>query len=88
MLTSAGTGSLAVLLIDCSHLLMAAFASRLDILAPQDRIIGRNQDYTLHFMDPPYWETEGYGAPFPLNEYDKIAESMRTMKGSAALTIK
>lgn len=43
--------------------------------------------YTLHFLDPPYWETEGYGVPFPLEEYYKIAEVMRTMKGSAILTI-
>jgi len=46
-----------------------------------------DRDYTLHFMDPPYWETEGYGVPFPLEEYHKIAEAMRTMKGSAILTI-
>ena len=43
--------------------------------------------YTLHFLDPPYWETEGYGCPFPIEEYFKIAEAMRTMKGSAILTI-
>lgn len=46
-----------------------------------------DRDYTLHFMDPPYWETEGYGVPFPLDEYHKLAEAMRTMKGSAVLTI-
>ncbi len=46
-----------------------------------------DRDYTLHFMDPPYWETEGYGVPFPLDEYYKIAEAMRSMKGSAILTI-
>ena len=46
-----------------------------------------DRDYTLHFMDPPYWETEGYGVPFPLEEYRKIAEAMRTMKGIAILTI-
>lgn len=46
-----------------------------------------DRDYTLHFMDPPYWETEGYGVPFPLDEYNKLAEAMRTMKGSAVLTI-
>jgi len=46
-----------------------------------------DRDYTLHFMDPPYWETEGYGVPFSLEEYAKIAEAMRTMKGSTILTI-
>jgi DNA adenine methylase len=38
-------------------------------------------------MDPPYWETEGYGVSFPMEEYHKIAEAMRTMKGGAVLTI-
>lgn len=38
-------------------------------------------------LDPPYWETEGYGVPFPLNEYERLAEAMRTMKGAAILTI-
>lgn len=46
-----------------------------------------DRDYTLHFMDPPYWETEGYGVPFNLEQYEKLAEAMATMKGSAILTI-
>jgi DNA adenine methylase len=46
-----------------------------------------DRDYTLHFMDPPYFELEGYGIPFPIDEYRRIAEAMRTMKGSAILTI-
>jgi len=46
-----------------------------------------DREYTLHFLDPPYWQTEGYGVPFPLHEYEAIAEVMRTMKGSALLTI-
>lgn len=46
-----------------------------------------DRDYTLHFLDPPYWETEGYGVPFEIDEYHKIAEAMRTMKGSTILTV-
>jgi DNA adenine methylase len=46
-----------------------------------------DRDYTMHFLDPPYWQTEGYGVPFPLEEYYKIAEAMKTMFGSAVLTI-
>lgn len=38
-------------------------------------------------MDPPYWQTEGYGVPFPLEEYHKLADAMRSMKGSSILTI-
>lgn len=46
-----------------------------------------DREYTLHFMDPPYYETEGYGVPFSLEEYAKLAEAMATMKGRALLTI-
>jgi len=46
-----------------------------------------DREYTLHFLDPPYYETEGYGVPFELEEYERIAEAMRNMKGSAILTI-
>jgi DNA adenine methylase len=52
-----------------------------DCLAKWDR------DYTLHFLDPPYYQTEGYGVPFELEQYEQIAEAMRVMKGSALLTI-
>lgn len=46
-----------------------------------------DRDYTLHFLDPPYWQTEGYGVPFPFEEYEKIAGLMRSIKGSVVLTI-
>lgn len=43
--------------------------------------------HTLTFLDPPYWETEGYGVPFPLEQYDAIAEFMRTCAGHVILSI-
>jgi DNA adenine methylase len=46
-----------------------------------------DREYALFFLDPPYWQTEGYGVPFPLDQYERIAELMRTIKGSAVLTI-
>lgn len=42
---------------------------------------------TLHYLDPPYWETEGYGVDFPFSEYERLAELMRTMQGRAILSI-
>lgn len=32
-------------------------------------------------MDPPYWETEGYGAPFPWAQYELMAARLRQLKG-------
>jgi DNA adenine methylase len=42
---------------------------------------------TLFFLDPPYWKVEGYGVPFGIEQYHRMAEIMRTMKGKAILTI-
>lgn len=42
---------------------------------------------TLFFLDPPYWQTEGYGAAFPLEEYDRLAEALAGLQGRAILTI-
>ena len=42
---------------------------------------------TLFLLDPPYWQTTGYGGAFPLDEYDQLACAMASLKGSAVLTI-
>jgi len=46
-----------------------------------------DRPHTLFFMDPPYWQTEGYGAPFAPEQYTLLAERMRSMRGKAVLTI-
>ena len=43
--------------------------------------------HTFFYLDPPYWETEGYGVPFPFSEYEAIAAKMRACKGRALLSI-
>lgn len=42
---------------------------------------------TLHYLDPPYWQTEGYGVDFPFSEYERMAGLMRGLKGRAVLSI-
>jgi DNA adenine methylase len=42
---------------------------------------------TLFFLDPPYWQTEGYSVPFGFEQYEQLAEVMAGLKGSAILTI-
>lgn len=46
-----------------------------------------DRPHTFFYLDPPYWQTEGYGVPFPFEEYLAIAETMRTLKGKAMLSI-
>ncbi|GFO67869.1 restriction endonuclease subunit M [Geomonas limicola] len=53
-----------------------------------EKCIGKyDRPGTLFFLDPPYWKVEGYGVPFGIEQYQRMAELMRTMKGKAILTI-
>lgn len=42
---------------------------------------------TFSYLDPPYWQTEGYGVEFPFEQYEAMAEQMRTLRGKALLSI-
>ena len=55
---------------------------------PWERCIERyDAPHTLFFLDPPYWQTEGYGSSFGMDQYLKLAEVMARLKGRAILTI-
>ena len=42
---------------------------------------------TFFFADPPYWQTEGYGSPFGLDQYHALADQMRQARGKVLLTV-
>lgn len=42
---------------------------------------------TLFLFDPPYWQTEGYGSGFNMDQYEALANVMDNLKGQAILTI-
>jgi DNA adenine methylase len=46
-----------------------------------------DRPYTLFYMDPPYWGTEGYGHEFGLDQYARMAELMRSMQGKAVVSV-
>lgn len=46
-----------------------------------------DRPHTLFYLDPPYWGTEGYGVDFGLEQYDRMAELLRSMKGKAAVSV-
>ncbi len=43
--------------------------------------------HTFFYLDPPYWQTGGYDVPFGFEEYEQIADTMRTCKGKIMLSI-
>lgn len=46
-----------------------------------------DRPHTLFFCDPPYWGTEGYGVDFGLDQYDRLAELAKTIKGKMIITV-
>lgn len=46
-----------------------------------------DRPHTFFYMDPPYWQTEGYGVDFPFAEYERMAEFMRSCKGRVMVSI-
>ncbi|GGY03744.1 DNA adenine methylase [Paludibacterium paludis] len=46
-----------------------------------------DRGHTFFYCDPPYWETEGYGVDFGWDQYQQLAEFMRTCKGKVMVSI-
>ena len=46
-----------------------------------------DRPHTLFYLDPPYWETTGYGVPFDLSQYELMAELLGKLQGKALLSI-
>ncbi len=46
-----------------------------------------DRPHSLFYLDPPYWGTEGYGVPFGLEQYERMAELMRGMQGQAVVSV-
>lgn len=46
-----------------------------------------DREHTLFYLDPPYWETVGYGVDFEWDEYLQIRDFMRRAKGKVVLSI-
>ncbi|QRY30540.1 DNA adenine methylase [Variovorax sp. PDNC026] len=57
---------------------------RLDWAACVERY---DRSHTLFYLDPPYWGTVGYDVPFGLEQYDRMAELLKSMKGKAVVSV-
>jgi DNA adenine methylase len=71
--------------LSAAHLrLSQAVVEHLDWAACIERY---DRPHTLFYCDPPYWGTEGYGVKFGLEQYERMAELMRAMKGKAIVSV-
>ncbi|MBT9431069.1 DNA adenine methylase [Candidatus Sodalis endolongispinus] len=53
----------------------------------QDCIEKYDRPHTLFYLDPPYWNTQGYGVSFPFDEYENIAQRARTLQGNMLISV-
>ena len=71
--------------LSAAHLrLSGTFIER---LSWQDCVKRYDREHTLFYMDPPYWETEGYGVPFEYSEYLEMAKVIGAIKGKAIISL-
>lgn len=71
--------------LSAAHLrLSSVVIEHLDWVACIERY---DRPHTLFYCDPPYWGTEGYGVGFGLDQYDRMAELLRSMKGKAIVSV-
>lgn len=53
----------------------------------QDVVTKYDRQHTLFYLDPPYWQTEGYGVDFGIEQYERVAELARSVQGSMVISI-
>ena len=71
--------------LSAAHLRLAnTFIENLSWAAIVERY---DRPHTFFYMDPPYWQTEGYGVDFPIEEYQRMATLLASMKGRAMVSL-
>jgi DNA adenine methylase len=46
-----------------------------------------DREKTLFYLDPPYWDTAGYGIDFGFEQYQLMAELARTIQGKMVISV-
>lgn len=71
--------------LSAAHLRLAqCFIENLDW---QECIKKYDRPHTFFYLDPPYWETEGYGVDFGYEQYEQMAALLHQIKGKAIVSV-
>jgi DNA adenine methylase len=71
--------------LSAAHLrLSGAFIENLDWYKLMEKY---DRPHTFFYLDPPYWETEGYGVDFGIEQYEKMAAMLQKIKGKAIVSL-
>ncbi len=71
--------------LSAAHLRMSN--TYIEHLSWQDCLKRYDREHTLFYMDPPYWQTEGYGVPFEWDQYEQMARRIGEIKGKAIISL-
>ena len=71
--------------LSAAHLRLAG--ANVENLSWQDCLARYDRPHTFFYADPPYWQTEGYGAPFDFDQYRQLASAMRSCQGRVMVSI-
>lgn len=71
--------------LSAAHLRLAG--TTVENLPWHDCIERYDRPHTFFYLDPPYWQTEGYGVPFEFDQYVRMAELMRRTSGRMMVSI-
>ena len=63
------------------------FSTYIEHLSWRDCIERYDHPHTFFYMDPPYWQTEGYGVPFGIVQYEEMARMLAKLKGKAIISL-
>jgi DNA adenine methylase len=71
--------------LSAAHLRLAGtYIERLDWRECMRRY---DRAHSFFYLDPPYWQTEGYGVPFAWPEYEAMAAAVRGLQGKAIVSL-
>jgi DNA adenine methylase len=71
--------------LSAAHLRLAG--TYVENLSWRDCVKRYDRTHTFFYMDPPYWQTEGYGVPFEFCEYEEMARVMGGCKAKVMVSI-
>lgn len=71
--------------LSAAHLRMAG--TYVENLSWQACMKRYDRPHTFFYLDPPYWQMEGYSVEFGIEQYEEIAAVMRASKGKVMMSI-
>ena len=71
--------------LSAAHLRLST--AQIEHLHWADCIERYDRPHSFFYVDPPYWQTEGYGVSFPWAEYERLASLYPKLKGQMLISL-